>query len=536
MVKMEVYPNSVIIRCERDSEYQLFHTFVTKQLGVLDFETVVTKVPGHAPSVKKVPYVKTVYGLIIPKQKLFVLSRYLLINIQQHINLTNPSLLNDISFTDMTNSYIGEDIDVALNPTWTLKPVQLDVINWIDDIVNNTTNRLKTALIDLPTGQGKTVTCVGVIDKYKERSLMVFQPRLVDKWVSDLKVLLDSSKSTKVSEPISSMADFITLMQKAKNNEPLSDIIIVSNVIMRNYITAWTTMDVNEFDAIYPCKPIELAPLLKVNWVMVDEVHENFHFNYLLSLVMNVKMYLGLTATLLDDNPIIKRCMFGMFPFENRYGKVKPIVHASSVAVLYDVDMPHKFLNVTKARGYNHIAFEQIILKSKAYTKGYLTIIKQQIDTYYEKAYKDGDKCLIYVTSNAMADTVYNYVVQTYPKRSVSTYVRNDPYDNVIKPDIRISSPIKCKSAIDIPQLTTIIMTCNIKSDKSNIQMLGRGRVIADRDVYFVYLACTDIKKHMDYHTEKTKLLKDLVKKQKTEYFPYRLGDWYKTSKGRTLI
>jgi len=92
----------------------------------------------------------------------------------------------------------------------------------------------------------------------------------------------------------------------------------------------------------------------------------------------------------------------------------------------------------------------------------------------------------------------------------VKRYVEDDPYDNLMKPDIRVSTLQSAGTAVDIPNLATTVMTTAVSSSQANIQGLGRLREMKDGRVpEFVYFACVDIKKHMEYHEKKREMLKD---------------------------
>lgn len=541
-----MYENAAVLQVPDVIVYMGLSELLNRVAGVEDVENTVVYKEGSKPIIVKSKYIKTVYGISLADRMTVVICRGLLGLFLNYLNIHHSNLLKQCKVINKINTYTPAYGNIALHPAWGLRDYQQGVVDWIDNIITGNQESLRTALIDLPTGEGKTVTLVGVLNKYKHRTLMVLQPRLVDKWMADLlgdgnkAGLLDHQVGTRIVGPISSTDAFIQLIHSALRGDDIGDVIIISNVIMRNYISAWTEQPTQELSAtpfarIYPVTPLDLAATLGIGSVVVDEVHENFHANYLLATLVNSPIFIGLSATLVDGNSVIQFSMNTLFPIANRYGKVKPKQHATAVAGLYHLHKPDMFKSANALRGYNHIKYESIILRHKHLTKAYLEMIKYYLDEYYLKTYEDGEKALIYVSSNAMADTVYDYIKKAFPDKSCKTYVRNDPYDNVIKPDIRISSPLKCKSAIDIPNLTTIIMTTNVASIGANIQMLGRGRKLKDRMVHFVYLAAIDLPKHIVYHREKKRLLASLVHEQKIHYYPYRIGDHAHMSYSRQI-
>ncbi len=90
-------------------------------------------------------------------------------------------------------------------------------------------------------------------------------------------------------------------------------------------------------------------------------------------------------------------------------------------------------------------------------------------------------------------------------------YVEDDPYDNVMNADISVSTIGSAGTGLDIPDLTTVILTVAINSSPSNIQGVGRLRQLKDKKTKFIYLTCSDIPKHREYHERKKVLLKEKV-------------------------
>lgn len=107
---------------------------------------------------------------------------------------------------------------------------------------------------------------------------------------------------------------------------------------------------------------------------------------------------------------------------------------------------------------------------------------------------------------------VTNYLKKRYKKLSVLRYVDDDPFENVIKPDIRVSTIQSSGTAIDIPKLITVINTINVLSIQSNEQTLGRLRRLEGKETTFIYTFANNIKKHIMYNEERIKMLKPLSK------------------------
>jgi ERCC4-related helicase len=113
------------------------------------------------------------------------------------------------------------------------------------------------------------------------------------------------------------------------------------------------------------------------------------------------------------------------------------------------------------------------------------------------------------------------YLKKKYPQLDVRRYCEDDPYEDVIEPDIRVTTILSAGTALDIPQLITVIMTNSVNSPVANLQTLGRLRELKDREVCFYYLFCEEIKKHVEYHHARKDLFYDRVENIKELRAPY---------------
>jgi len=84
-----------------------------------------------------------------------------------------------------------------------------------------------------------------------------------------------------------------------------------------------------------------------------------------------------------------------------------------------------------------------------------------------------------------------------------------DPYENLITPDIAVSTHGSSGTATDVPQLTTVLMTHSMRASAGSLQNnLGRLRKLPDgRTPSYTFLVCEDITKHIEYHDHRMKLL-----------------------------
>ena len=110
-----------------------------------------------------------------------------------------------------------------------------------------------------------------------------------------------------------------------------------------------------------------------------------------------------------------------------------------------------------------------------------------------------------------MCTELVEYLKKLYPKMDIRRYAPSikDPYENLLDPDIRVTTVTGAGTAHDIKGLTGVLLTIALGSIQANIQVLGRLRFIADTEVKFFYLTCMDIPPHLKYHEQKMSMLNE---------------------------
>lgn len=362
-----------------------------------------------------------------------------------------------------------------------------------------------------------TLSSLASIGTIKTRTMIAILPTYIDQWAKEItKILNVKPKDIMIVKGSAQMEGLIGLGQ---DNALKAKFIIISIPTMRNFFKNFE-YNVNDYKSEDICK------ILGVGTVIVDETHQHLHAVYNLLLHTHVPRVIGLSATLLSDDAIIKKVQHCMFPKEIRFDKVKLDQYIKVYAIAY------RFLNFYKAnlrtseRGsnnYSHNAFEKSILLNKEVSAKYLNFIVELIEKAYNKDYVKGDKLLIFASSIAMCTAITKHVRKEFPDFTVERFVEDDPYENMLKPDIRVSTILSCGTGKDIPNLRATIMTTSVSSTVSNIQALGRLRKLPDRDVKFYYVFCEQIPKHCQYHSSKKQLFQDRVASIKELKYPYGL-------------
>lgn len=405
-------------------------------------------------------------------------------------------------------------IDVELNPSYELRDYQKEIVEFVSEEVADDN---RSRLIALGTGLGKTLSSLAAIGTIKTRTLIVILPTYIDQWAKEItKILNVKPKEIMVVKGSAQMEGLIGLGQdgalKAK-------FIIVSLPTFRNFLKNFE-YNVNDY------KPEDICKILGIGTIIIDETHQHLHGVYSVMMSIHVPRVIGLSATLMSDDPIVKKVQHCMFPKEIRFDKVKLDQYIKVYAIAY------RFINFYKAnlrtteRGsnnYSHNAFEKSIMHNKEVLDKYLNFIAELIEKAYNKDYVKGDKLLIFASSIAMCTTITNYVKKEFPDFTVARFVEDDPYENMLNPDIRVSTILSCGTGKDIPNLRATIMTTSVSSSVSNIQAIGRLRKLPDRDVKFYYIFCEQIPKHCQYHSSKKQLFHDRVASIKELKYPYGL-------------
>lgn len=277
---------------------------------------------------------------------------------------------------------------------------------------------------------------------------------------------------------------------------------------------------------MYGCIPQDLWRILGTGVVGVDEAHEHIYSVFRLSLYLHGPKLVALSGTMLSENEFIDKIQKTIFPHGIRFNDIKMEKYIKLIPLAYE------FANLRKANirtsefgrtTYSQTAFEKSIIKNKYVLDNYLEMIKDSVDFLYTDTYQKGDKLAFYAGTIDMCTRITNHLKRCFPKLDVRRYVEDDPYNNVIEPDIRVTTIISAGTAIDIPNLTTVISSVSISSHKANLQLLGRLRKMVGRDVRMGYLYCEQIPKHVQYHQQRMELYEDRVASIKCIKMPHRI-------------
>ena len=409
---------------------------------------------------------------------------------------------------------IPEKTNLKIYDHWKLRDYQLPAVEYI---VSDDPPIAK--LVSMATGRGKGLISMWGSWLIGHRIVVIVRPMYIEKWVKELREVFTIG----IEEPlvIQGGAQLMALLEMGVNGTIKNDIIIISNKTLQNWIKAYEEFESATLDLGYSCYPDQLFEVLGAGIRLVDEVHQDYHFQFKLDCYTNVRRSISLSATLLSDDDFINNMYEVAYPGALRFRGEADTPHVTSIAVFYKFRKPELIRykdNISKM--YNHHLLENSVMKYKDIQNNYFDLVVTCIEGTYIKKYKPGHKCLVFCISIKMCTLLREYLAKRYPKLKVNRYVEDDEFSELLEGDITISTMQSSGTAVDIPNLTTVIMTTAMSSSQSNVQGYGRLRALKNDDTptEFVYFVCESIKKHTDYHEKKRNILKTKEKAHKNIY------------------
>lgn len=384
----------------------------------------------------------------------------------------------------------------------------------------------RTKILIAQTGLGKTAMSLWAIHALNKRVFLALTKiTYMNKWVEDVEEAYDCKRGDIVV--IKGTKQLSTLIECAKNDDLDAKFIICSMRTLQMYIEKYEAGD--DVVAEYGCNPEELFEILGVGIRFIDEVHEHFHTVFKLDLYTHVSETINLTATLIDDNVFVERMMRVMFPLNERPPKSPYDKYIETIAYAYGLSDEGRRVIAYKQPGrgsYSHVRFEKFVMKHKKYLKRYLGFIVKATDEQFIGRREDRQRLLVFCSTIAMCELVTKHLKEIYPKLSTAKYTSEDSYETLLGADIVVSTLLSAGTAVDIPDLRTVIMTTAIGSRRQNVQALGRLRRMHNypqTTPTFVYFVCVDIEEHMRYYEKKIETFEDKTLVHKVEHTSFSL-------------
>ena len=429
---------------------------------------------------------------------------------QEFLRLIEGALVDPSSYT-IEDVELPEPtkVDLPIREGWVLRPEQEEGKNFCLEITENAAD---SPLLMMPTGTGKTVCALTIASALGNRFAVVLLAQYVDKWISDIRAVMDIELNE--IGVIKGSDSLIRTTYYPESGNPIPKAFVISLSTMSNWYKLYEEDKNHPSLEAYHCMPYDFFTHLGIGTVLFDEVHQHPHAVYRLYCYTNAKKTISLSATLISKDQSLQRVQHMMFPRCKRFDSVKMEKYITAHACAYQI------VNFTGSRlmiseygrnSYSQAAYEKSLLRHKTIAKQYLTMVLDLIESSYIDGKLEGDKLAVFVGTANMAETLVKAITLKWPWLDTRTYLEKDDYRNVIDPDIRVTTILSGGTAVDIPNLRVSIMTNSIDSPISNIQCLGRLRKLKDRDVRFYYLYCSTIPKQLEYHQKKLELFKDRV-------------------------
>lgn len=392
--------------------------------------------------------------------------------------------------------------EYKLRPEWKPRDYQIPAIDYL------CRDKPIAKLVEFQTGDGKGLTSMFAIERRGERVVGVLKPKYIEKWQEEfIKTFANLDDSIVTVQGSKELKALLILAAEGALNDA---IILISNATYRNWISEYEDYGPDILDRGYSCLPEDLFLHLQTGTRLIDENHEDFHFFFKLDTYTHVKSSISLTATLVSNDPTIKRMHELMFPYNQRMEKRQLHRYADVYAVAYQFKAPEKIRTTEYGQStYSHTAFEKSLLKHLPTLRNYLNLIKWVLDNQYIHGRKPGERALVYAGSIAMCTKIVEFLKTCYPSLDIRRKVEDDPYENAVEPDICVSTLLSTGTAYDIPNLAVVLMTTAVQSVQSNIQALGRLRKREGEKTQFLFTFAENIPKHVEYAEQKRELFKD---------------------------
>ncbi len=439
-----------------------------------------------------------------------------------HINTleTFKAELKNNFITDEMVEWVEEPIPtptkvtLPIFPHWQPREEQPKVI----DYLMQPSPRAK--FVSLQTGKGKSYTWMVSASQKGLLPVILVRPMYMDKWVEDIRRTYDIALEDLMV--VRGGAQLQALLELAHAGTMDAKLVLISNKTFQNWIKLYEQFGQEGLEHLgWSAAPGDFCQLLGAGERLIDEVHQDFHLNFKIDLYTHIHGSTSLSATMLADDDFLNRMYEVAYPMSQRYIGGAYDKYVSAKAVFYKLRYPNKIRCKDPKGRYNHIVFEESVMKNDTLCSNYMRLILQVIKGTWLKDYKPGQRLIVFAGSVEFCTMLTDFLQKQFPGKDVRRYVAEDPYENLMEPDIRVTTLMSAGTAVDIPNLSTTILTTAVNSSQTNVQGLGRLRKLPDGTTpEFIYFVCEDIAKHIDYHERKRVLLNDRAESYKSVFMP----------------
>lgn len=386
--------------------------------------------------------------------------------------------------------------------------------------------------ITLRTGGGKTFITKRVMADLGLRTMVMMRGGYLERWIPDLdESFVLKGESLQIVQGSSSLS---AVMQNAIDG--LSDRTQIYLVSTDTFVEYLSHYERNGCTELYPIAPTDFYQMLGIGATVIDEGHQMPHRIMKFFSYLHVYRHTTLTATLDTMDKFMDEMLSIMYPKAERFSGPKVDPHIEVIGYQYQIANIKRVRHTGWKGSYNHTQFENSLMskKNKDLFREYVEMCGDVIQSKFIKRNLDKSKCLIFFATIDMCTKMVREFEKRFPDRKVVRYVSKDKMSVMDDADIIVSTVLSAGTAVDIPNLTTSIMTTAIDSQQSNEQTVGRTRNLKNYPgeyPEFIYFICRNIPKHLDYHRNKLRFFKDKVRSHIHVHSEYNLG--YERAAGR---
>lgn len=365
-----------------------------------------------------------------------------------------------------------------------------------------------------------TTVALRASDRIGHRLAIVIRPMYIQRWLDDLEAY--HSLDRKDIMVVNGSKELMGLMCLAQEGKLDAKVIIISNKTLQRYLKSYASME----DFIYPYRPEEFYQALGVGVRLIDEVHQDFHLNFLQDCYSHVPKTISLSGTMESDNRFDNEMYRLMFPMAER----GPVYHQPPYIQL--VNLWYNFSSQTQRlirftghrRQYSHTALEKSLRRHKWLQAKYIGMIVELVGDIFVTDHEHGQKCAIYCATVDLCAKVRDALRAMYPQFKIDKYTQEEPYEVLLGCDIAVTTLQSAGTAVDIPNLKVILSTVALSSKQANEQLIKRLRPLKDWPEVtptFYFLSALCIPKHLEYANGKRGKLNGKVlgiKEERTEW------------------
>lgn len=346
--------------------------------------------------------------------------------------------------------------------------------------------------------------------RMKQKFCVLVKPTFLDKWVDDVRKYSDITEEQ--IYVIRGRESLLKLFDMKREEVRKIDVFVTSMRTITNYHYLCFT------ENFYKVRPENFMEYTGITNVLNDESHKEFEALFKVIMWMNPYKLLGLSATMDSNKPGENDFYNLLYPTKDRLNSMFGLnKYLTLMFVNYKlakgINLPHKTF-----KGYNHIMYEQAIMKNINVLTDYIEMILDMVAKYYidyqeEQKYEfKNPKCLLFFSTVDMCMIMTKKIKEVYKHLKVQKYTAEDKYEDMMQSDIIISTPASLSTGIDVPNLITAIQTVSIGDQQLNIQAAGRLREIKGKDVLYVCLQTDSIQKQQQLKLKRLNTLRDRVR------------------------